>query len=166
VYIGDEKLEKRDFYTNYEFIQKDILSYNDDNNKTHFNVLDYLHDYQCVDLIDKNKFCQSICHWSLTDNNDYIFNVYNGFSGINIKKDDDKTVYYENNHQYGNTPNLYIEKNVPSKNTINWINVIDKSNDTTYKYPDFYKDYILQYATKLDDATLLYNQMYINNVKY
>ena len=77
VYIGDKLLEKRDFYTNYEFIAKDLyedLVSNEESNKS-FNVFDYLNDNLCLELVDKNKFCQKICHWSLCNNNKYIFNV-------------------------------------------------------------------------------------------
>ena len=74
VYVDDQLLEKRDFYTNYDFIEKSIQSdhtlKNEDERK--FNVLDYLKDYSNIDLINKNKFCQSICHWSLLDKNEYI----------------------------------------------------------------------------------------------
>lgn len=67
--IDDIELEKHDFYTNYEQIHKES-----------YNVLDYLYDYKCVDLISKNKFCQNICHWNLSSNHNYIFNVYKGFN--------------------------------------------------------------------------------------
>ena len=80
--INDIALEKRDFYTEYEYINKFVYSYsnsvtNDELIDESTNVLSYLNDNLCIDLINKNKFNQSICHWSLCNNNDYIFNIYN-----------------------------------------------------------------------------------------
>ena len=78
VKIGNDTLKLKDLDTNYEFIQRqytvgDNIDIEKDENALKLNVFDYLHDNECVDLIAKNKFCQSRCHWSLNDNNDYIF---------------------------------------------------------------------------------------------
>ena len=142
-YVGDKLLDKRDFYTEYEFIDREVLSSNE-NLTERRNALDYLHDFECVELIDKNKFCQSICHWSLNENNDYIFNVYDGFSGIYIDSNKDGTFKeYENSHQYGLAPNTQIENYSKSANNIGWINVYELNNwNAFYKYynePDKYK---------------------------
>lgn len=74
--IGNNELEKMDFYTNYEHIQSNLG-----------NALDYLYDYKYVSLINKNKFCQNICHWGLCDNPGYIFNLYRGFDDAMYNKD-------------------------------------------------------------------------------
>ena len=92
IYVDGKKLEKRDFYTNYDFIEKSIDNKNiiTSNNESN-NILNYLKDHHALELINKNKFCQSVFHWSLCDNNDYIFNLYNGFSGIYAEENfDDK----------------------------------------------------------------------------
>lgn len=60
------------------------------------NVLSYLQDYNYIDHIDKNKLTQPIIHWSLADNNDYIFNLYNGFGGILESVDEENLHYYQN----------------------------------------------------------------------
>ena len=78
VYMGNELIEKRNFYTEYNHIARMVKS--DKETSINGNVLDYLRDYDYVDLIDKNKFCQSICHWSLCDNAEYIFNLYSPLS--------------------------------------------------------------------------------------
>ena len=44
------------------------------------NVLDYLQDFRIKDLVYSNKITQPVVHWALSDNNDYTFNMYNGFS--------------------------------------------------------------------------------------
>ena len=131
VFIDGKSLEKKDFYTNYDFISKSVI-YNTKRNISvdNFNVLDYLHDNTVIDFVNKNKFCQKICHWSLCDNNDYIFNVYNGFSGIMIETINDgngkyNTIYHENDHQYGHAPNVLLSKADKSQNSTGWINVID-----------------------------------------
>ena len=70
-----------DIFSNHEFIPKRSLSsdtysqkiersgalkkFKIDNseNLTSFNVLDYLRDNRCIDIIDKNKIIQNTCHW-------------------------------------------------------------------------------------------------------
>lgn len=72
--------EMKDLYTNYEFIPKyDIFK----TDYTDLNVLDYMKDYNSVDLVTKNKITQGIFHWSLERNKNEIFNLYNGFSPVN-----------------------------------------------------------------------------------
>ena len=68
---GDvETLEKKDFYYNYD------ESFETESKGEPNPALKYFEDYNCIDLLYKNKICPDIIHWSLTDNNDYIFNVY------------------------------------------------------------------------------------------
>lgn len=143
VYIGNDMLELKDFYTNYEYIQKvykykksnenenaNADSTTDINTNTYTNVLNYLKDNDYIEFINKNKFCQSICHWSLFDNNNYIFNVYEGFSGLFYNTDN---VIYENEHQYGNAPNTTLKNYDEYRNTNGWINtyIYDKTKVPT-----------------------------------
>lgn len=87
IYVHDgnelKQVEMRDLYTNYDFIPKyDIY-------KTAFtdnNVLDYMQDYNSVDLVNKNKLTQGIFHWALDSNKNEMFNVYNGFAPVNDGK--------------------------------------------------------------------------------
>lgn len=156
VYMGDTELEKKDFFTEYDYIERYINS--DDDNFQSENVLSYLKDNEYIQFIDKNKFCQSICHWSLFDNNDYIFNVYDGFSGIFFKDGE----YYVNDHQYKNAPNTYIENYDLSQNTIGWINVYDINS-----WAEFYK--YIKYTKKYKTEGIYIgntNTKYINNIKY
>lgn len=160
VYMNGMPLEKRDFYTDYEFINKEINSTLDRNISV--NVLDYLCDYKSLDLIDKNKFCQEICHWSLCDNNNYIFNVYGGFSGITAIEHDEtgELIIRENDHQYGCTPNTMINKYDASQNSAGWINTINVN-----RWNDFYK-YIKSTDTYKKNAVYIGDSTYINNIKY
>lgn len=163
VYMNGIQLDKKDFYTNYEFINKQQNT-SIQLNET-YNVFDYLNDNNCIDTINKNKFCQSICHWSMCDNNDYIFNVYNGFSGLNVEKVIDKnnneTIYvHENEHQYGNTADTIIKKFDKNKNSTGWINVVNIT-----KWNDFYK-YIKNTEKYKIDASYIGDSQYINNIKY
>lgn len=159
VYIGDTKLETRDFYTEYDYINKCIISAKPINFSE--NVLSYLRDNEYIELIDKNKFVQSICHWSLCDNNDYIFNVYDGFSGLCVEQNSDKTyMIYENQHQYCNAPNTVITKADKNQNSTGWI--------TSYEvlsWNDFYKFVKNSNKYKLS-GTLIGKSNFINNIKY
>ena len=126
-------------------------------------------------MIAKNKFCQSRCHWSLNDNNDYIFNVYNGFSGFHIDKDTDTNTntnvyhYYENNHQYGTTPNTLLDKYSKTDNSTGWINIENfkpSKDDGTIQYNEFYANYIVDFKNKMYNGTLFYDNIYVNNIRY
>lgn len=165
VYINDKKLEKRDFYTNYEFIERSSFGNNVVNISE--NVFDYLNDYKSIDLINKNKFSQNICHWSLVDSNDYIFNLYEGFSGIRvelIKNNATNTysyMYYENAHNYKNFPNL-TSTLLSNANQIGWINAEFVEGDD---YDEFFK-YILKIENTKKNGTLISNKRFINGIKY
>ena len=63
-------LDKKAFDADYS----DIKQYKD--------ILTYLDDINYIDFVHKNKLDQDICHWTLRDNEDYIFNLYSGFSTI------------------------------------------------------------------------------------
>lgn len=158
VYMGNELIEKRNFYTEYNHISRMVKS--DKETSINGNVLDYLRDYDYVDLIDKNKFCQSICHWSLCDNPDYIFNLYDGFAGIIVEEVNDKTIVYENLHQYCNTPNTFVSKADKTQNSTGWI-----SNFEITKWNEFYK-YINNTQKNKTDGTFLFDNKFINNVRY
>lgn len=54
VYMGKQLLEKRDFYTEYNNINRAVKS--EKETDINDNVLNYLRDYEFIDLIDKNKF--------------------------------------------------------------------------------------------------------------
>lgn len=152
-FIGDEQLELRDFYTEYDFIKKQV--HGDSTDYTE-NVLSYLKDNEYIGFINKNKFCQSICHWSLCENNDYIFNVYDGFSGLYIKNNN----IYDNEHQYGNSPNITLTKYSDSHNSAGWINV-----KNIYTWNEFYK-YIKNPEKYKYDGVYIGDSNYINNIKY
>lgn len=121
------QLELKDFDTEYDYIPKFVSSNkpleNDILNKLNQNVLSYLHDNEYINFINNNKFCQSICHWSLYDNNDYIFNVYDGFSGLYINNTDYESTntVWENTHQYKDAPNTQITTYSNQQNSHGWI---------------------------------------------
>lgn len=84
VYCGNKLVEVRDIYSNYDFIPRyDIYTgkYTDGTNEFD-NVLSYLGDNRCVDIITKNKLVQHTFHWALKSNPSSIFNVYNGFAPL------------------------------------------------------------------------------------
>lgn len=110
-------LEKRDIYTNFEYIPRVQLgqAYDEENNNvTPSNVLDYLKDNQCVDIITMNKVVQKIPHWQLVNNSNYIFNLYNGFSG-----EVDGVV---SSHYYNETPNIEQFEYDKLLNNMGWAN--------------------------------------------
>lgn len=159
-----------DFYSNFEFIPRKICGpvadfyYDKDLKKLakkeyddiQTNALDYLQDYKCIDLISKNKFIQSTIHWSLVDNNDYIFNIYDGFAGVirnfytKFKSDGEIIKNYEKMTRiYDNSPSIYFKNYKPMQNSIGWCNMIRipamKSAvqviENSYSYMDYASDF-------------------------
>ena len=133
-YIDGIKLGVRDFYSNYEYINRiqstiSILNPSNNNettnnettnNETTNNVFDYMKDNQCVDLVTKNKYSQQIIHWSLLDNPDYIFNIYKGFG-----------IYYQNSPDLLSTSYPEInDDNLNDLRGLNWINTYKINKDT------------------------------------
>lgn len=85
VKMDGKELEKRDLFTNHQYVPRpfnediyDESQYYTDETKP-FNALDYKHDYLCTDLMHSNKIVQPICHWALKLNQDVLFNLYDGF---------------------------------------------------------------------------------------
>lgn len=185
---SQQLLELVDFYSNHEFIpkKKTIYDLQRDNsqspwysiNVSDVNVLDYLQEYKCIDLISKNKIIQNTIHW---ENAKYgsIFNFYEGFSGIN---DEIAFRYLDQD-----TLNLDTNKYEISKNQI-WCNayytsnsnasvkslIIDILNDTSNNYDDFFSYYSNNASVKNTDIEIeggveMYIMMIINkfnNIEY
>lgn len=80
MYTNNTKVDVKDIYSNYDFISKYDI-YTGQNSEE--NVLDYMSDNTVNVLCDKNKLAQSVFHWALYDNQQIIFNLYDGFSPIN-----------------------------------------------------------------------------------
>lgn len=149
VILGDKILECRDIFSNYEYIPKKILisgSYSqeinrnnelekfniidiikDDNN---FNVLDYLNDNKCIDLIDKNKIIQNICHWCNSIEPTYHFNVYDGFSLMFKNNTTEKDTYINIPYYSENITNLTIDT---------------QNQQSVYCYPYWCNNYIISF---------------------
>ncbi len=160
-----------DFYTNYEYIDREWCGFMDFkksiNNKQYIietedsknaikNVYDYLKDYRYIEFMDKNKFSPMITHWSLYDNSDYIFNLYNGFCGIS--KDGSSVIYHDST--YGRTPDIYQTSYSKKLNNVGWANIVNV--DTYEKFSTLYLDYFettRRYATN-------FNKSWVNGVKY
>ena len=157
-YIGDELLEKKDFYTEYDFIDRKIHNIDNRKYKDRNNVLDYLYDFNNIDLLNVNKYCKSICHWSLYNNNDYIFNVYDGFSGL--YHDGDKL--FENSHQYELTPDISNDQYNRTQNNVGWINTYAISNWLNFnKYVEL-SDTNKKFGSFIDNK----NTNFINGLQY
>ena len=165
------KLEHRDLFSNHDYIKKhccnptkiklkyvgneieidnsiniehrdQYINPNDELNE--INVLSYLQDYNCIDLIDKNKIIQNTIHWSTVNSPEITFNFYNGFSGYLSNERD--LIMLKDVNAY--TPNVDIETYSDSINQY-WCNSIELKND----YP------------KDDDLYIPTTNIFINFVK-
>lgn len=162
---NNKVFEIKDFYSNYEYIPKkycgpvsflvvggdiqepEITSINPMGGwetPQEINVLEYLDDHKCVDYINRNKSNQSIIHWSLVGDNDYICNAYPGFSGYYItpdelKKWDKKFVANIGDIRYikycnGKNPSIQSSVHNESLNSSTWCNHIYITNDDSNEF--------------------------------
>lgn len=121
VYVDDKLLEKKDFFNNYEEIGLHIIRQNglglevQSDDPAGSNALNYLNDYKCIDLMDKNKLSQNIIHWSVGGQNNYIFNVYGGF-GHRMSNSSDK-----NKHCYDVYPDSLSANYDNDFRNFNWL---------------------------------------------
>lgn len=130
IYLGDEKCPMKDFYTNYEFIPKyDIYEGRylepDKLNPDKNNVLSYLQDYKALSLINKNKLSQGTFHWVLLNNQNSIFNLYNGFSPLykgepycNAISNDAPDLMTDEFNMYKNPFGVFKYKNITEINEV------------------------------------------------
>ena len=178
VLVDSEKLEIKDFFTNFDeiprvhatildseslqsgnVVYKSELSQESDTNiPTNIptnppNVLDYKKDNTNIDIININKIDQKYIHWSLCDNNEYIFNLYDGWGGV-------YTIYKENryfSHTYKTSPNNGIDSFVQDVNTVYWCNYVSMVSQDIERTST---ESILKACNNPDDNN------YLNFVKY
>lgn len=194
----NDVFEIKDFYSNYEYIPKkycgpvDFLAVAGDIQRPEIidinpikgwspqeiNVLGYLDDYECVDYINRNKLNQSIIHWSLVGDNDYICNAYPGFSGYYISPDKlkDWGVGFNANIEdiryikYCNGKNPSIQSSVHNEsiNSSTWCNHIYITNQSNteldYHFILSILDKFTQYASEFGENKLTNGIRYSGNV--
>lgn len=170
VLIDSENLEIKDFFTNFDEIPRSQVTILDNNSLQNgdvvykskleqesdtdtSNVLDYKKDNTNIDIININKIDQKYIHWSLCDNNEYIFNLYDGWSGVYITPNENR--YFS--HTYKTSPNNSIDRFVQDVNTIYWCNYVSMAIDNVKLTST---ESILKACNKLDDNN------YLNFIKY
>ena len=144
VYISrDEKYELLDtvsFDTNYEFVDRGDGVIDKDGVKAKgTNVLDYMKDYNCVDLVDKNKVYPDIFHWSLRDDPGSYFNIYSGFETHPMYMYDQVSLWRDGCDDRGNKkPSLSVDDYV----ALDWCrcNTVDLDNISDYLIMSNIKD--------------------------
>ena len=163
------QLKTKDFYSNYEYIPRYNsykMSYDfetADGTQTTENVLDYLNDAKCLTNIYRNKITQQIIHWSIQNNNEYIFNLYEGFSPRYI--DSDKDIYLT--HNFHDSPILTDTQFIKYHNPFSWckynnLGTIAENNQNEVKLmtPEY------RFQTRLDNLSDDdYTQIEINSQK-
>lgn len=165
--VDGKVLNIKDFYTNYDYIKRDIFNpinieyivdpdnQQDDayDNRPEDNVLNYLKDNQYIDFMDKNKIPQKICHWSIKGFPEYIFNLYNGFGG---KMSDDEICdhYYGLGNDLQNSTKFVPWLNTYKLNEINYFDYIIRENDN-----------LLNMHSKIDNKPMLFNHFIYNPIK-
>lgn len=165
VFQGDNELELRDFYSNYSYIPKTLIDYDgvlslEQNEKNEYpNVLDYLHDNLYGRIVYTNKIVQNIIHWSLDQNNDYIFNVYDGFGGYMVENNE----YLERSGKYGNSPVLEVGTYSKSLNNSAWAKLYKICLSSSGWIRSFIKNIK---SKKSAYSTFSKNTPWVNNIKY
>lgn len=162
--VNGNVLEMRDFYSNYQFIPKKNLIRQSITNIldgesyeiSGYNVLDYLADYKCTNLVNKNKYVQSIIHWSLLDNYNYIFNVYDGFGGIIDK-------HATMSHNYGFAPDTTNDIYNEFINNIGWCSVYNITSAEWDRLMSINNKYDYNYIKQISTDLKL---NWVNDLKY
>lgn len=181
----------KDIYTNYNYIPSYTLDQNGGSYDVlnEHNVLDYLDDNKCVDFIYVNKTTQPICHWTLVENPNYIYNFYGGFSPYYEGKQVVGS-YYGMPRLEGGTYNESLNNigwcgrttNIQPNTLISEINRVGVTsnatlipnffNDTTIEFPESYWIDWLKYSKPdINSSTMedLYNDLsslFSNNVYF
>lgn len=167
------ELPLRDFYTNYEYIpQQECITIGQEGVKESDtaapNVLDYLQDYKCIDFISNNKVSPCICHWSLTDYNNYIFNLYDGFGGY--YEDSSIGIAKSVHNRYGSSPNLTNSTFSQPLNNIGWLPVVHLTDSEYLTLSTDNMKWIPNGSTIADehkkDVVELGSSSVVNNIKF
>ena len=173
-------LDFKDFFTNHEYINR--LQLGEYRTNKEINCLDYLQDNKCIDFIDKNKISPQICHWSLLDDSEYVFQLYDGFAPIYA---DEKGNITKTSHKYYNMPDVWSNINTNYNNSYGWCNVTWNSIDeifadssqlagkfyqllnyTEFKYGQvFYANSLKYNTTNLDKKDSIYVNIIIDDNK-
>lgn len=166
--IGEEEgnlIDLMDFYSNYDYIPRqfsgklpvytrfkardvEVSTQLSEPYDQKYNVLNYLKDNICQNYIQKNKISQQIIHWSLADNNEYIFNIYNGFGGYYIENVNNEQRIKYIDKVYGNAPLITDSKYSPANNSLNWCNNI-KLTSGSNMHPGVLKE-LSKYCSKFE----------------
>ena len=152
----------KDFFTNHEYISRLRLGDGEDNET--YNCLEYLQDNKCIDFIDKNKISPQICHWSLLDNNEYVFQLYDGFAPV-YKDSNGKMI--KTSHRYYDMPDVWSSQSTAINNAYGWCNVIWNTRTRVFNDPsqvalvDGYRDRLKYTEFKLDGSSF-----YAQSLKY
>jgi len=130
------KLEWKDLFTNYDFIPKYNLTGSEEGyymtNSPSVNVLDYMEDYNCEDMILKNKFIQPVFHWSLVNNPNYIFNIYSGCCPIIGGNNEYKSAYLYMEGGSFNWVDVSLNSVDPWRMNWKWLKYKDRMNSVNW----------------------------------
>ena len=165
--IVTTKIDVKDLYTNYEFIPKyDIYEGKYYNEGEKYNVLNYLGDNTCIELINKNKLTQSTFHWVLQNNTTSIFNLYNGFAPL--YKGEEKCTAISND-----SPDMFTDIFDISKNPYGIFKYTNMYSNETHvndiveviQNPKTYYTMDLNKATATDKEYSFFGNVLINNLE-
>jgi hypothetical protein len=129
-------------------------------------TLSTFEDYKYIGLIDKNKITPNIIHWSLTKNNDYIFNLYPK-ANLNTNIWSEDATYDKNCLNWCNNDILYGNTISWSQNTGtgNWEFTVKDKKGTSFvsKYDiiDKIREISNEYYTAFD-----IDDIFVNNISY
>ena len=147
IYINGKKLIKKDFYNNYKYLPRNIISINskliDENN-----ILST--DDRYIELKNKNKIIQNYFHWGVIDFPNYIFNINPQFGGI-FMYDNNETYYEKYTGISGDL--LNINKFIPWTKVEDW-----REDDILLKYNQFLLNQIKAVSVKNYNPGIIYQK--------
>lgn len=126
-------LTKKDLYTNYEYIPitvtdgmtTEFVTDATQEPSQDFNSLSYLNDNKMTDFIYTNKLTQPIHHWSLLENSDALYNLYDGFAPY-LRMDDGE--FYRIQGHFQNQGDLSLREYNIYDNNLSWCKYFNYGN--------------------------------------
>lgn len=127
-------LTKKDLYTNYEYIPITVT----DGITTKFvtdttqdcNALKYLSDNKMTDFIYTNKLTQPVHHWTLLENPNALYNLYDGFAP-HLQSDVDK--FYRIQGHFQNQGDLSLREYNIYDNNLSWCKYFNYNDKTKFE---------------------------------
>lgn len=123
---GFSEAPYKEIYSNYDFMP--VFNVKTGAYDKNYNAFSYLNDNKCIDIISRNRIVQNVFHWSLRENPEYMFNLYDGTAPIYVTSDGGQ---YRGKGLHVKQPLIWDNIYSPQNNPIYWASVSFYNNIET-----------------------------------